>query len=308
MKHSTKRFAGTASVFCILLCMSFVNFERAPESETNNPGLGFIGSDNTVFTGYKVLERWAMPKELLEISSNVFIDDLRMACIQDNKGVIYTYNLKTHAIENEIQFEEKGDFESLVLVGKVYYVLRSDGMLYEISVADGRAQAVKKYDLPFGPENDTESMAYDKTKKRLLIAVKEKDLSSPDKKGIYSFDLVTKRMDSKPVFLLNTDNMPEAHNKDHKKKGSKAKNKNEIKPSEIVIHPKRGTLLILNGPSSELLEADFSGKILSRIKLSQTEFPQPEGMCFSGQGEFYISSEGAKDLSGVIARVQLEDS
>lgn len=304
MKHLTKRFPRVTGVFCgALLCMSFNNFEKAaPDSETNNPRLSLIGGNNTAFTGYKVLERWAMPKELLEISSNVFIDDLRMACIQDNKGIIYTYNLKTRVVESEIQFEEKGDFESLVLVGKVYYVLRSDGMLYEISFADGRKPAVKKYDLPFGSENDTESMAYDKTKKRLLIAVKEKDLSSPDKKGVYSFDLATKRMNSTPLFLLNVDGGSEEHTKDHKKK---AKTKNEIKPSEIAIHPTRGTVLVLNGPSSELLEADFSGKILSRIKLSQTEFPQPEGMCFSGQGEFYISSEGAKDLSGVIARIEL---
>ena len=306
MKHSRKRFAGITGVFCcILVSMAFVNTERTGlSSETNDRGLRYIEGIYPPFTSYKVLERWAMPKELLEISSNVLIDDLRMACIQDNKGIIYTYNLKTHAIESEIQFEEKGDFESLVKIGNVYYVLRSDGMLYEISITGSHKPVVKKYDLQFGPENDTESMAYDKAKKRLLIAVKEKDLSGSDKKGVYSFDLTTKRMNDTPIFLLNAEE-GSVENKDHKKKGSKPKGKNELKPSEIVIHPKRGTLLILNGPSSELLEADFSGKILSRIKLSKTEFPQPEGLCFSDSGDLYISSEGVEDHNGTIARVQL---
>lgn len=304
MKLPRNEIINLASV---LLCAVIV-FTAAGRIERNNPSKEVLLAgemhrqrDNAWLSGYKVLQRWQMPKELLEISSNLLIDEIRMACIQDNKGIIYIYNLKTKAVEDKIEFEEEGDFEGLARVGDVYYVLRSDGMLFEIS--GGSKRTVKKYDLPLGPENDCESMFYDKSKNRLLIGVKEKDLSSKDKKGIYGFDLARKRMDSRAVYLIG--NYAPGSDKKSDGKGSKNKTKGEIKPSEIVIHPQRGTLFILNGPSSQLMEADFAGNILSTIQFDKNDFPQPEGMCFSSSGKLYISSEGDKKHPGVIAQIEL---
>lgn len=281
---------------CFAILMTFSGLDLiSPSFNSNQGNTNFILGDQKSFSGYKVVELWDLPDELVEISANILIDNTHMACIQDNKGVIYIYNLKTRAIENSIQFKDKGDFEGLALVGKVYYVLRSDGMLYQLTSTESGKPSVTTYDLPFGPENDTESMIYDKTKHRLLIAVKEKDLASPDKKGIYSFDLATKQMSKIPVLSLDA----------YRRSSSKGKDKSAIRPSAIAIHPQRGTMLVLNGPSSELLEADFSGTILSTVKLDKNEFPQPEGMCFSASGDFYISSEGGKNQKGIIARVQL---
>ncbi len=52
-------------------------------------------------------KEWTMPKELKEISANVFVDDIRMACIQDNDGIIYIYNLQTENIDEQIPFADK---------------------------------------------------------------------------------------------------------------------------------------------------------------------------------------------------------
>jgi uncharacterized protein YjiK len=240
-----------------------------------------------------------MPEELLEISANVLIDETRMACIQDNKGIIYVYNLKTQAVEDKIEFGGKGDFEGLALVGDVYYALTGDGLLFEIS--GGSKHTVKTYDLPLSNENDTESLFYDKDKNRLLIGVKEKDLSSDEKKGIYGFDLAVKRMNSQAVYLIDDSDKKSDGRGSNKIKG-------KIKPSEIIFHPQRGTLLILNGPTSQLIEADLSGNILSTVQFDKNDFPQPEGMCFSGSGKLYISSEGNKKHQAILAQVELLES
>jgi len=93
-------------------------------------------------------QEWKMPKELKEISANVFVDDVHMACVQDNDGIIYIYNLQSETVDETIEFAGKGDYEGLALVHSTYYVLRSDGLLYEVQPQKGKAPRVKTYELP----------------------------------------------------------------------------------------------------------------------------------------------------------------
>src|SRR6266704_854898 len=69
---------------------------------------------------------YIMPKHLKEISGLDYISDDMVACIEDNHGIIYIYDLKEENITNEISFCGKGDYEDVSKVEQVYYVLRSD--------------------------------------------------------------------------------------------------------------------------------------------------------------------------------------
>ncbi|WP_205512807.1 SdiA-regulated domain-containing protein [Longitalea arenae] len=263
-------------------------------------------------------QEWLLPEELKEISANVFQDDNRMACIQDNAGIIYIYNLQNKTIDEKIQFAEKGDYEGLAMVKNAWYVLRSDGLLYEVQPQAGKKPLVKTFHLPFEAENDMESLCFDSANNRLLIGVKEKDLTEKDKKGIYSFDLKSRQMNKNAVFYIESTvngddkdakdaekdkNKSDDKEKDDKDKGKKKKKGNdEIKPSGIAIDPKSNELYILDGPSSRLFIADAKGTITSRIQLDKKTFPQPEGLCFNSKGELYISSEAGKNEQGVIVK------
>lgn len=253
-------------------------------------------------TTVTVLDTWEMPKELIEISSNAFIDADRIACVEDNDGVIYTYNLKTRKFEAPLRFGGQGDYEALSVVGNAFYVLRADGMLYEVQPAASGKPAVKTYDLPLNVENDTEPMFYDEPNNRLLVGVKETDPTSSEYKGVYSFDLRTKTMELKPVMTIPAEHEGAAAGGTSKKK-NKART---IKPSEIAIDPKSGDLYVLNGPQAEFLIVGKDGALRQAIQLDKNVFPQPEGMCFSPAGELYISSEGGKKGVGVIAKVGLK--
>lgn len=264
-------------------------------------------ADHTASANVQVLQVWEMPKELTEISANVLVDENRMACVEDNDGIIYIYNLKTKAIDHTIPFAGKGDYEGMALVGNTYYILRSDGFLYEVQPRGNEAPQVKTYDLPMESSNDTESLFYDKTHNRLLIGVKEKDLSGANGKGIYSFDLATKKLSTEATMMVlagehKNDNPATSEDGEKKKKKGK-KHRGEIKPSDIAIHPTTGEIYILNGPQSELLIADPKGHVKSSVQLPENVFPQPEGLCFSPSNELYISSEGGKKGKGVIAKV-----
>ncbi|MDR3716809.1 MAG: SdiA-regulated domain-containing protein [Puia sp.] len=259
--------------------------------------------------GLSVLQVWEMPDELTEISANVLVDSTHMACVQDNDGVIYIYNLKSKSVDKKISFGGNGDYEGLSLVGTIFYVLRSDGFLYEVATGNAQKPIVKTYDLPLEIENYTEPMFYDHEHNRLLIGTKDKDLTENDRKGVYAFDLTTKKMNTHAVFMIGGQSISQENSDDKKSRrnGKKRKKraKDDIMPSEIAIHPQTGSLYVLSGPKSELLIADRSGQIQSTIQLDKKIFPQPEGMCFTPSGGLYISSEGGKKGRGVIAKVQL---
>ncbi len=262
-------------------------------------------------------QEWLLPDELKEISANVFQDDTHMACIDDNEGIIYIYNLQSKRIDDKIRFAGKGDYEGLAKVQNTWYVLRSDGFLYEVQPGS-KDPAVKTVDLPLGVENDTESLCYDSAHNRLLIGVKEKDLTEQDKKGFYSFDLKTRKMNTNAVFYIESsynsedkeekdkhNDQEKAKDKDKSGKGKDKKKKKgdaEIKPSGIAINPANSELYILDGPSSRLFIADATGNIRSKIQLDKKIFPQPEGLCFNSKGDLYISSEAGKNEQGVIVK------
>ena len=249
-------------------------------------------------------QEWTMPKELKEISANVFVDDVRMACIQDNDGIIYIYNLQTESIDEQIEFAGKGDYEGLALVRSTYYVLRSDGVLFEVQPQKGKAPLVKTYETPLKAENETESVCFDNDNNRLLVAVKTKDLTEEDKKGIYAFDLKTKQMSTTAVVYIDdkvsVDDNEEGSGKGKGKK--KKKEKSVMKPSDIAIQPGTNNFYILDGPSARLFITDAKGNIRSKYELDRNTLPQPEGICFSKSGDIYISSEANKNKHGMIVK------
>jgi uncharacterized protein YjiK len=247
-------------------------------------------------------QEWTLPKELKEISANVFVDDVRMAFVEDNDGIIYIYNLQTEKIDEQIQFAGKGDFEGLALVRNTFYVLRSDGHLYEVQPQKGKAPLVKTYELPLKAENETESVCFDSENNRLLVAVKTKDLHETDKKGIYSFDLKTKQMSTTAVVYIESKVSVDDNDNGNGKGKKKKKEKAEIKPSDIAIHPATRNLYILDGPSARLFIADAKGGIKSKFELDRKILPQPEGICFSKRGEIYISSEANNNKHGVVIK------
>jgi hypothetical protein len=291
------------AALAILIIGMFLGYQyykgRAGGSDAGK-AMAFMDSGRGQSRTLELIETWELPKELKEISGNVFIDAQHVACIQDNEGTIFIYNLASKKIDRTIPFGAKGDYEGLAKVDSKFYVLRADGMIIEINTATANHPEIKEYDLPLGTDNDTESLFYDQPNNRLLVAVKEKDPSGENVKGIYAFDLRTMQMEKKAVVSVPGE-LP-GGGKNEKKDEKKG---NLLKPSDMIVHPETGELYILNGPSSQFIITDRAGAILSVIELDKKVFPQPEGLCFSPDGELFVSSEGAKNGSGVIAKVRI---
>ena len=86
--------------------------------------------------GYKLTEpdaRIILPDTLREISGLTCIDSNLFACIQDENGILFIYDLKQNKIREQFTFNIDGDYEGICRVSDTIYILRSDGVLFEIS-------------------------------------------------------------------------------------------------------------------------------------------------------------------------------
>ena len=73
-----------------------------------------------------------LPDTLREISDISMIDSNRIACIQDENGILFIVNARDGKIEKQLTFAPNGDYEGIAVVKENIYVLRSDGFLYQI--------------------------------------------------------------------------------------------------------------------------------------------------------------------------------
>lgn len=231
----------------------------------------------------RIMETWELPEELEEISGFVFIGSKRLACIQDEEGIIFIYDLNSRRIVEEIPFKESGDFEGIAVDGNTAYVVESNGTIYEVENFLSQP-SVKDYSTRLKATNDVEGLVMDKAHNRLLLAIKGKDPDSKDYKGIYAFNLENRELEPEAVFTLTFEE--EIFEKERKTNVQKT-----FRPSEISIAPDNN-ILLLEGEIPKLLILSPTGKPKALHYLDDSDFPQPEGLAFDPDGNMYISNEG----------------
>jgi len=263
---------------------------------------------------------WELPKKLVEISGLSYIDKHRLACVQDEKGNIYIFNLKVGEIEQKVDFGNDGDYEGIeILHVRDAWVLKSNGTLYEVKdyLKDAEPQ-VNKYTTALSGKNDTEGLAYDPVSKNLLIACKGHPFVEKEKgkefKAIYSFNLKTKLIDSKPFLLIEMDTIKYYKNYNTMTQlgvellayFDSSKGDVSFQPSGIAIHPISGNIYILGSVGNLIMVFNRSGVMMAMVKLRSKYYPQPEGMCFSPNGTLYIANEGDGG-KGTILKFKLKE-
>ncbi len=246
---------------------------------------------------------YILPDELQEISGITELDSSKIACIQDEREIVYIYDLERNQILSQTDYGFDGDYEEITRVGKSFYILRSDGMLSEIN--NFESAKVKRSTYTTGiPYKDNEGLCYDQKNDRLLITPKEtpgKGSGENGKRFIYGFSLTLKKLIQEPVFsieLSDIDSFAIANKvkvpmKD-KKKGNKREPDIKFKISAIDVHPITGRLFLLSSIDKLLFVFNMNNKIEYMASLNPGLFKQPEGITFMKNGDMYISNEGKK--------------
>lgn len=243
-------------------------------------------------------EKYMLPDYLKEISGLSFYDEKRLLCVQDEKAVIYVMDLDGRGEMKKFDFGKNGDFEDIAVVGKIVYVLRSDGRIFGIENFDRDDREVKEYNTPLSAKNDTEGLTYDKSANSLFIACKgspavDKDIPYKGYRAIYKFDLVEMKLDKTPAYLVDL-------------KRSDSYKVSGFQPSGMAISPLNDQIYIISSAGKVLVIIDRQGKVLDLHKLDTEIFQQPEGICFSPSGDLFISNEG-RGGKGYILKFQFHN-
>ncbi len=227
-----------------------------------------------------------LQKSLREISGISYHNPEELAAINDEQGKLFILNSKTGKTRT-INFGKKGDYEDIVRTPEGYYILRSDGNLYLIDELNG--QLLNSFPLHFSKHTEFESLCYDKVKNRILLICKTCGREEPVVYG-WEFSLDTHTLNEEPVLRIGWEVFRRL-GKD---------NTIEFQPSATAFHPITNELFILSSTAKTLAICDSEGNPKAVYGLNPDLFQQPEGLCFSPNGDLYISNEGRQSKATLL--------
>ena len=242
-----------------------------------------------------------LPAVLHEISGITAVDSSSVACVQDENGIIFIYDLRKKTITLSVTFYGNGDYEGIARDNNAFYVLKSNGILYKISDLD-RPVPPEEIRLKGIPNKNIEGLCLDIANNRLLIAPKDKadkDSKTDAKQGLYGFDLRTNELNKDPLmeFKLSAIKDFAALNEvfdkvEYNKKGEAKKPDISFSPSAIAVHPVTGKLFLISADDHMLFVFSFQGTIEYMVSIDPVIFNMPEGITFFENGDMLISNEG----------------
>jgi uncharacterized protein YjiK len=239
-----------------------------------------------------------LPDTLREVSGLAVIDSVSFACIQDENGIIFIYNSANRSIEHQFRFASDGDYEGIAIAGKNYYVLRSDGIIFETPV-NRKKPNTRSYMTTISARNN-EGLCYDALNNRLLVACKSKPAKGAafkDQREIYAVDLKTKVTSPEPVFVFSVQRavdfiIGKGISLPIRKKGKNTVPFLKFSASEIAIHPFTREIYMLLAGDGILLVFDQKGEFADARKLDKNIFNKPEGISFLANGDMLVTNEG----------------
>ena len=245
-------------------------------------------------------DRFVLPPALTEVSGLSEVSSTRVACVQDEEGSVYVYDLESRRVVRRIPFAPPGDYEGIAAADGGFFVLRSDGVLYEVKDASGRP-APEVYELAL-PTADNEGLAFDAKSRRLLIAPKSrlgKGKETKFDRAVFAFDLKSRTLLPDPVLEWSVGDVVEfAESKGLPLPASSRKQGDmrvalQLLPSSLAVHPITDEIFVLSAADSVLISLSRSGAVTGYALLDRRLHRQPEGITFTNSGDMLIANEGA---------------
>lgn len=246
-----------------------------------------------------------LPDTLREISGITLLDSGHVACVQDENGIVFTVDLRSGLVTDQLHFAADGDYEGIAKVDKDLFVLRSDGVLFAVN-ADGK---ISERHTGISAR-DNEGLCYDEVNKRLLVASKSKPGKGAAFKDIREIYALPLTFIPGAIHLAYQFNVPVIRQfvLDHgaslpQRTNKKGNNEPMLRftPSAIAVHPISHYLYLVSSADHLIFVMDAAGKPLDVAPLDPGLLPKPEGLIFLDNGDLLISSE-AKGQAPTLSR------
>jgi len=228
---------------------------------------------------------------LREISGIAMGSENMIYCIQDETGILFTFDTKQEKITDMLRFTDIGDFEDVAINGDLAYVLRSDGTVFSFNYKNFDGKATQTIAATNG--TDVEGLFFDNQKKRLFLACKSSPVNgNADHRIIY--EMAPNEIHKTQISFSISNN---EINKMIAKKYPKLERESNVylfNPSAIAVHPHTNEKYVLSA-SNRLLAVYENKKLINVFPLPSEIFYKPEGLAFSSDGGLFISNEGIKN-------------
>lgn len=243
-------------------------------------------------SGRGPVARWLLPPALREISGLALAPDGRLFAHSDESSVIYEIDYRHGTIVKHFQVGRRavaGDFEALTIVGQRFFLLASNGEIYEF--AEGEANDRVDYtlhDTRLGRECEFEGMAFDSVAGAMILACKnigERRLR--DNIVLYRVGLDSASRPAPVVIPLS--------------QARGGNNWPEIKPSDLAIDPLTGNYFIIAAQQKGLIQVTREGRVVSASSLPDS-LDFAEGLALTRDSLLIISTEAT---GGTQAAVQV---
>ena len=235
-----------------------------------------------------------LPSELDEISGITYYrKDNSLFAESDAKGCLYKIFLNKPTDIRKWKFSHKRDYEDIVLLDSVFYILNNNGDIVSLTFLNDSLVA-HQYTFPENGKYEFETMYYDDTLKKLVLICKDCEIDKNAAVSTYTFDLVQFTYSS--AFSVDAKSVADMAGPQSTK----------FKPSGGAINPVTGDLFILSSINKLLVIANRSGKVKEIYHLDPSIFNQPEGVTFTPNGSLFISNEAGKDQPATILFFQFK--
>lgn len=225
-----------------------------------------------------------LPLELDEISGVAYYPvDSSIFAINDEKGWLYKIKKRGREIQRW-KFSPGADFEDVVLLDSIFYVLQSNGNIMRLTFSEQNTVNVQQFyfDKSGQSVSEFEILYYDPVKQKMILICKDCELDKKKSLTTFSFDPHSGQY-SDSSFRIDVTKIAAAIGEE----------KIRFKPSAASINPKTGELFIISAINKLLVVADTNGQFKQAYKIDPGIFKQPEGLTFTPAGDLIISNEAA---------------
>ncbi|WP_224995854.1 hypothetical protein [Cesiribacter sp. SM1] len=286
----------------VLLCLGCNEKPAADDAPTDNGQTITTVNPDTLelefpYTLSKADTTFILPDKLKELSGMEYISNSMVACIQDENGIVFMFDVSQGRLVKEIHWGEDGDYEGVAGTDAVLYILESGGGLYKLTNfnTDEKPQ-VQSLESSLD-DCDAEGLALLPDMSGLLIACKQ---GSYGVRNIWSFNLNTQALAAEPYLQIHqkaledklTDSGLDKISLGVRKLLDAQGESGILAPSGIAVHPDTRDLYILSSASKLMAVIGSNGVVKHIQELPVSLFLQPESITFLPNGDMLIGNEG----------------
>ncbi|MEI3802002.1 MULTISPECIES: hypothetical protein [unclassified Chitinophaga] len=239
--------------------------------------------------GYDLKEpvRYRVRESMQEISGmELFPDEHKIMAINDEEGHIYQLDVLAKEPYPHFKFAKNGDYEDICHTDSGWFVLKSNGSLFEVHGLFTDSVYSDHHKMPKTGKKEFETTYYDSARNSIVMICKN---CEDDKRlgvtSAYRFDLASRTFDTTAIYKFNNQEIARLAGSDMR----------FFKPSAAAIHPIEKRLYIIASVNGLLVISDLQGHVQEAYNLKHRLFLQPEGLAFAPNGDMYISNEGGYD-------------